>query len=359
MLRVDLNRLCIALLIFISFTLLVFCSTQPTPVQSPLYPSSPVIESISWDFNSLTRAAPGSDLWPLTWADDGHLYTTWGDGGGFGGTNDDGRVKLGVARIEGPGDNWQGFNTFGGKDPEAPATFEGKANAIIAIDGVLYMLVTEQDQWMRGKIGRSTDQGRTWTFNSGSFQQSGWDFDEPGGAFASGAFLQFGQDYQGARDDYVYLYSEKVRNIFQPDLLLARVLKTQIMDRNAYEFFTGLDGNGNPVWTANVNQAQAVFSDPNGLNWGLEAMYHPVLDRYLLTVRHDDSGGWAIFDAPEPWGPWTTVAYYDHWLDSTMKFMFSFNQKWMSSDGKTMWLAFSGTDEYDSFNVIKATLTLK
>ena len=31
--------------------------------------------------------APGSDIWPLTWAADGHQYTTFGDGGGFGGTD--------------------------------------------------------------------------------------------------------------------------------------------------------------------------------------------------------------------------------------------------------------------------------
>jgi hypothetical protein len=39
------------------------------------YPASYVIDSITWDWATHTKAAPGSDLWPVTWADDGNLYT--------------------------------------------------------------------------------------------------------------------------------------------------------------------------------------------------------------------------------------------------------------------------------------------
>lgn len=44
----------------------------------------------------------------------------WGDGGGFGGTNTDGRSSLGVARIVGDSSNYQGFNRYGGKNGECP-----------------------------------------------------------------------------------------------------------------------------------------------------------------------------------------------------------------------------------------------
>lgn len=328
--------------------------------KKPPYPSSPVIESISWDFASLKRAAPGSDLWPLTWASDDNLYTVWGDGGGFGGTDTVGRVSIGVARILGFGNNWSGVNVFGGANPESTATFIGKTNGIISIGGVLYMIVEEQDKWNRAKIGRSTDFGKTWTFNGGNFINSGWDFAEPGGAFSSACFLQFGKDYGGSRDNFVYGYSEKiVPDVIQPDIVMFRVPKDKIMNRSAYEFFAGLDAKGNPQWTLDINQMKPVFSDPNGVSWGMQAVYHPILKRYLLTVQRDSTGAWGIFDAPEPWGPWTTVAYYDTWIDTSIKFLFAFNQKWISVDGKTMYMAFSGLDIYDSFNVIKATLNLK
>lgn len=62
------------------------------------YPSSPVIEKVAFDVATHERRAPGSDNWAITWADDDHQYAVWGDGGGFGGTNSDGRVSLGIAR---------------------------------------------------------------------------------------------------------------------------------------------------------------------------------------------------------------------------------------------------------------------
>lgn len=286
-----------------------------------------------------------------------------GDGGGFGGTNNAGRVGLGVARIEGTAENFVGYNVFGGMKAEVPVSFTGKSNGMLSINGTLYMSVTEEGKWLRLKIGRSTDHGRTWTFTSDDrMSHAGWHFAEPDGAFSDLSFLTFGRGYQDARDSYVYAYSPEDR-AKDPDgtrskaIGMFRVPKDQIVRRSAYEYFMGLDGSGRPRWTPDITKRRPVFNDPNGVGWGLRVAYSPGLDRYLLTAWHSKSGGWGIFDAPEPWGPWSTVAYYDCWIDSTFKFGFTFPQKWMSADAKTMYMIFSGTDVYDSFNVIKATLT--
>src|ERR671914_1421289 len=45
------------------------------------YPPSSAITGIAFDWSTHTRLAPGSDNWPITWADDDHQYTAWGDGG--------------------------------------------------------------------------------------------------------------------------------------------------------------------------------------------------------------------------------------------------------------------------------------
>jgi CubicO group peptidase (beta-lactamase class C family) len=63
-------------------------------------------------------------------------------------------------------------------------------------------------------------------------------------------------------------------------------------------------------------------------------------------------GGFSIYDAPEPWGPWTTVYSTEDW-DVGPGESSSFPTKWMSSDGKTIHLVFSGDD---CFSVRKATL---
>jgi hypothetical protein len=42
------------------------------------YPASPVITGIEWaPAETIVRRAPGSDNWPVTWADDDAIYSTW------------------------------------------------------------------------------------------------------------------------------------------------------------------------------------------------------------------------------------------------------------------------------------------
>ena len=65
-------------------------------------------------------------------------------------------------------------------------------------------------------------------------------------------------------------------------------------------------------------------------------------------------GGFGIYDAPEPWGPWTTVYFTEKW-DVGPGDTSSFPTKWMSADGRTLYLVFSGND---NFSVRKANLTL-
>ena len=65
-------------------------------------------------------------------------------------------------------------------------------------------------------------------------------------------------------------------------------------------------------------------------------------------------GGFGVYDAPEPWGPWTTVFFAEDW-DVGPGETSSLPTKWMSADGKTVHLVFSGDD---SFSVRRADLML-
>ncbi len=337
------------------------------PVELPTsYPPSPVIAGIRFDTDHLRRAAPGSDLWPITWSDDDQLYSSWGDGGGFGGTDSDGRVAIGIAEITGQGDHWNGINILGGRKPVyGPTPFPGKSNGILSIDGILYLHVIEQGKWWRAKIGRSADRGQTWKFNEGAFDPTAWDFSEPDGAFSDMTFLNFGRDYAGARDNFVYVYSQDHRR--KPDgamaditdsVALFRVPKDRLMNHGAYEYFAGLNGS-QPTWARDIRKRSPVFGLPQRIGFAVRVDYNPALRRYFLTTFHRWDGSWGIYDSSEPWGPWSTIATFDQWLDSKPKFGFTFPQKWMSADGTTMYMVFSGTGLYDSFNVVRAILTLK
>ena len=321
------------------------------------YPPSTVITGINWDFNNLVRLAPGSDLWPVTWAADDNIYASWGDGGGFGGTNDNGRVSLGFARIEGGPQNFSGHNVWGGFNAEHPATFGGKTTGILSVDGVLYSWINTQNRSNNPdiRLAWSSDLGATW-------QQSPWIFSSAN--FAPNTFLNFGRDYAGARDNFVYFYGGAFG--FTPDMYMGRVPHNQISNQSAYEFYRGKDGAGNPLWTTDSTQRQPVFHDPNiaaeeNAAAKIVVAYNPALHRYILTIPHGGPGRLGVFDAPEPWGPWTTVAYYDNWggLGSDSEALaYTFANKWTSPDGRTMWMVFSGIGVLDSFNLIRADLSV-
>jgi hypothetical protein len=346
--------------------LVILGSARVCPAESRApYPPSPVIESAAWDFANLVRLAPGSDLWPMTWAADGNLYAAWGDGGGFGGTNDDGRVSLGFARLSGPPTHFKAANVWGGKNREHPAAFGGKVGALLAVDGVLYAAggVWPGDAGLKTwgsprevRLLWSADLGKTWRY-------AGWayaDARDPG--FGVLSFLNFGKDYAGARDGYVYLYFTSAWWGWAPkqpppkDSYLARVPKDRLRDRTAYEFFRGLDA-GRPAWTPAFGQRRPVFTDPNGRRIG-KVVYNPGLRRYIATAAGARVGRLAVFDAPEPWGPWTTVAYHDNWdgFGGTEALEYDLPTKWISADGLTMWCVFSSTGVLDSFNLVKVTL---
>src|SRR5262249_17215783 len=103
-------------------------------------------------------------------------------------------------------------------------------------------------------------------------------------------------------------------------LALAGAPKYRIHERGAYEFFAGLDGAGRPTWTRDLARRAAVFTNP-GRCYRSGVTYNAALRRYLLVQpapgaasRDRDgkidvrfSGGLAIYDPSEAWGPWTTV----------------------------------------------------
>jgi hypothetical protein len=340
----------------------------------PPYAPSPVIRGIALDWSTHRSDAPGSDNWQLTWADDDHQYAAWGDGGGFGGTNSDGRVSLGVARVEGSPDDYRGVNVWGGKNALNPATFAGKSWGMISAGGALYMWVVPKsllaDMQSEARLHRSTDHGATW-------EAADWAFTRADGLTIP-TICQFGKGNSGARDSYVYHYFIHPRDatgyhIQKPGAIyLARAPKDRLMERAAYEFFAGMKGSA-PQWAHDAAAKRPVFEDrENGAGWVSSVAYVPGLKRYILMCDHTSSsrGNFGMFDAPEPWGPWTTVEYL-HESNGTQfgtghvepnTFFWNIPVKWQSRDGKRFTMVFTGAGRgknNDSFNLIRGEFLLR
>jgi len=284
--------------------------TQLAPVASQVAANkSQVIKSISLegDTNGLPIIIFGSagDLWFSTWADDDNLYTTWGDGRGFGDVLSD----VGIARLEGNMPLITGKNVYFEKHPGLLSLKDNdKPSSLLFIDGRLYGHFFSP--LARPRIGYnaySDDYGKTWT-RVGFYKQgeekprnfSPWT-SEVNSKFRCLAFVNMGQNYEYNTDDYVYGYGLPQPGGWTGGIYLTRVKKDKILEYQAYEYFTGMQDTL-PTWSKSQSEAKAVpgLSAKNQVS----VAYHPGIDRFLLLTSQD------LFDAPNPWGPWT---YSDSW----------------------------------------------
>ncbi len=308
---------------------------QPQPAPAP-YPASNLIRGVQFaPATSIVRAAVDSDNWPVTWGDDDALYTSYGDGRGFE-PRTERKLSLGWARITGGPEDFRAENvrtSSGEREGDGPKG--AKTSGMLAMDGVLYA-------WARNtgnsQLLWSEDRGRTW--------QWGFRFET---SFGVPAFLNYGRNYAGARDGYVYVYSSDGPSAYETydGVVLARAPKNRIRERDAYEFVSRLDAAGKPVWSRRIEERTPVFRFPRHCQ-RLDVVYNAPLRRYLLALGYNHGGGWGIYDAPEPWGPWTTAFHTGYWgLGDTHGYRLP--TKWISADGRTMWLIFSGRAPWDAF----------
>src|SRR3972149_989221 len=245
---------------------------------SPPYPPSSVITNLEWaPTGTIVRISSGNDTWPITWADDDKLYTAYGDGKGFV-PNVPTKLSLGFASVTGSATNFVGSNIHPSTGEQTGDGSSGKkASGMLMVDGVLYMWVRNaNNNGQQCQLAWSTDHAVTWTFSS-------WKFEE----FGYCTFLNFGKNYEGSRDNYVYMYYPNTPSAYSASssMILTRVDRSQITSEAYYEFFKEIDINGNPVWTNDITQRGAVFThisgtgQPRALRSGIS--YNPVIKRYL------------------------------------------------------------------------------
>jgi hypothetical protein len=323
--------------------------------------SSPMIKGVEWaPIDAIIRKATGkgrdgSDNWPITWADDGDLYTAYGDGYGFDPIVPQ-KLGLGFAKVTGAPPDFKGENIRSDAENTNTGRRGKKASGLIMVDGILYMWMRNADNdGHYSQLAWSDDYAKTWTWSK-------WRFEE----FGYMTFINFGRDYSGVPEkhkDYVYMVSHNHPDAYEAtdNFVLLRTPKNAIPDRNAYEFFVKIDSGNDPVWTSDIKQRGAVFTN-SGLCRRSGISYNRGLKRYLWwqQLRRDEAdtrytGGFGVYDAPEPWGPWTKVYKTDQW-DVGPGETGCFPTKWMSEDGKTCYMVFSGND---NFSVRKVTFVME
>ena len=220
---------------------------------------------------------------------DDHQYTAWGDGWGFAVSGT--KKSLGVSRVSGLKSSYSGTDLWSG---------DGKSYGIICINSILYMWVgpgsgvTSYDE---ARLYKSTNHGLGWSATSVEFVKAD-DIIMP-------TILNFGQNYAGARDNYVYHYF--IDLVGNPSSLavhipgkiyLLRVDKSHIEDETYYEFFSGTAAS--PAWSSSIGSRTTVFerTQPASAGTCRSATTPPSVDTFFAQSTHRLSRGASVCSTP-------------------------------------------------------------
>lgn len=324
------------------------------------YPKSEVIKGIEWVSEPMLYPNSFGDVWSCTWADDNHIYTVSDDTTGIDKACES---NLAVSVVRGSptdcvietinpmyefGRHWwrEGQDTW-------------KAAGMTCVDGVLYMGVSQHSgaydypdliQWVYdGSIVKSEDHGKTW-----SQKRRAGNAMFPGPRFATPFFVQFGKDYQGAFDEYVYSVSNGDTWNNGNYMMMARVHRDKIhrLDPTDWEFFLGTDEQNTAYWTDDIvkahHQSKGIFRH-RGCTSMTGIQYVPAVERFILAQwaytypdsdRPWDQTSLFLYEAPKPWGPWHNFHVEENW--GTSYYNPSLPSKWFEEDGKKMWMVAAG-----------------
>jgi len=328
------------------------------------------------------------DMWPLTWAEDDMLY---------GGAGDNRGCPMNLWRIRTLRFSPESLTCTGHWSMdiinEQPAPLERhlalsgipnvKPAGLLDVRGTLYLSVEahnygdnplfNRQRNLHGWILRSTDQGKT-------FDPETTPFDFFQGKLSSCHFLQFGKGYRGARDEYIYAYFpcdlEDGNSYWENNdaLLLGRVRTEELTKREAWEFYCG-NSPTHPAWSESERKARPVFTyyKMTGAN---HVVYNAGIRRYLMgnysfvdenlnprpihQMRYPEShySQLTLYEAPQPWGPWKLFYRNDSW-GTYGDYQPNFPTKWMTGDGRILYMVSSGSWNDYNFVVQKLALRLK
>lgn len=292
------------------------------------------------------------DCWPMTWADDGALYTYFNDGVGF--KPEMASTSMHPAKVLGTPPDLQGVDIE--SDATGISTGGGgkgrKVSGLLALPdpagsgaGLLAAWVRNVSPAGGASLMVSRDRGAHWR----------WAWGDPSAdpkaiipELGYPTWVQAGQNNAAAPDDYLYFYSQDAPKAYllADGALLGRVPGASLLDRTRYEYFCGEPGR--PAWTGEIAQRKPAFRAP-GQCYRLSVTYNPVLKRYFMLTANGDHAmtryagthNLGIYEAPQPWGPWATVYWSDAFQPEWNVFHPQMVPKWVAPDGLSFYLLYS------------------
>ncbi|MBS1850545.1 MAG: hypothetical protein JST79_06510 [Acidobacteria bacterium] len=376
------------LLVYASDKTDVSCQVWPSqPSADNPFPASSELTGIC--FTGRTNQLDAGDTWYPSWASDGNLYSPWTDGrtgGVLSLSFSEAGLHLTRSKLPPGIKATTGHATLIGDDAmhlkivdpgvhsDDPAPYQGRyPSGSLVYNGVWYygtytLLDTDGDpatelNWdvLGPFVGfrYSLDYGKTW-------QESPHTplhplFESPvkrGDPVKMGAphFVDFGKNMEHSPDGKAYLVGHGAVSddpkprpanlswITADQVYLARVKPSikNMNDKSKYEFFGGNDASGRPIWTKDFSRIRPLVEWNN--NMGVVTVtYDAPLKKYLMCITDGvdtiSRFNTYILESSKITGPWKMVTYMHHFGEQA--YFVNIPSKFISEDGKTMWLAYS------------------
>lgn len=251
---------------------------------------SPVISSVYVEGPPVQPIKTHGDLWFTTWADNDTVYCSWGDGTGIG---EGPFTDMGIGCLTGTFPAITGVTQYRDPHKKDDLSQNNKPSSLLFFNNSLYAHVhSPLGDPTVGFLACSNDYGITWE----KAKESPWTR-EVDSNFRCLFFINMGKNYELNTDGYVYALGIGKEWSWEKGIYLARVAKEGIMDYTSYEYLVSVSSEDGPVWSTSqfdANPLPGLYTRSQA-----SAMYHPGVNRFLLLTAKD------VFDAPNPWGPWT------------------------------------------------------
>ena len=353
------------------------------------YARSQAIKGVGFNWSGFRLLARGSDNWPMSWAANNHMYTSFGDGSGFGAKESAAdRVSIGMAELFGhSAASLSGHNLIGGRSPAIahcmpPAAgvmvesrsynrnsscfkrgLNGKSRGVLALGDQLFAWITPGSNADGYREGRLT----VARIGTNKWRRASWSLTDHGARpLIFPTFLQAGKNH--ADLNYIYTYAtgyaplsknkvdiQRGRNGGEVYLLRAS-RGADLLKQSNWQYFAGVDRSGRATWSGKGGAARPVFHDRNGTGPRVSAIYVKRLKRYILMSGHskDAASRMGMFESTNPWGPWKTVFYgtLAGGSSGSQGFFYNIMPNSVSGDGRSFTLVYAQVGSRDGLSVV-------
>ena len=365
-----------------------FVWTSETPADCP-FPQSAEFTGIK--FLGIKSGYRYGDTWYPTWAENDTLYSPWTDGvtkrlDGYTDWSQSWVDSVHITTGQGVivGDDPLSMTAYSiGLDKSSPASpYRGRYPCgSLVYNGVWYYGTYCLDPngrtlygdkiinwpWIGPFVGfrYSTDYGHRWTPCPHTpakplFGETG----KYGYPVKIGAphFVDFGKNMEHSPDGKAYLVAHGADTsdtkwrfwnsswINGDQVYLIRVTPSieNINDASKYEFYGGKDGKGKPIWTNDFKKIKPLLEWNNNMGC-VTITYNAPLKKYLMCVT--DGGNTVskmntyILESDRIDGEWKIITYLKDF--GVQAYFVNIPTKFISEDGKNMWLLYSGNFSLD------------